>query len=147
MSRLVEDFARRLQHLDRRAAWSELSLVLVGHAGMRKINGSIMGRNAVTDVISLRYDPIPGAEGANGDVIVNVALAVAEASGTTATGLRKPERWDAACELALYIAHGCDHLAGAKDEHPADRRRMRRRELRWVRQAQARGLLAGLIED
>ena len=37
-------------------------------------------------------------------------------------------------ELALYLAHGCDHLTGADDATPAGRARMRRRELGWLRE-------------
>ena len=42
-------------------------------------------------------------------------------------------------ELALYIAHGCDHLAGEDDTTPAQRQRMRKRELRWLREVQKHG--------
>ena len=35
-------------------------------------------------------------------------------------------------ELALYLAHGLDHLAGADDDVPARRRAMRRRETAWL---------------
>jgi ssRNA-specific RNase YbeY (16S rRNA maturation enzyme) len=35
-------------------------------------------------------------------------------------------------ELALYIAHGFDHLSGADDDTPARRAAMRRTEMRWL---------------
>jgi predicted dehydrogenase len=41
--------------------------------------------------------------------------------------------WSAAKELLLYVAHGMDHLSGADDLESADRARMRRRELAWMR--------------
>ena len=42
--------------------------------------------------------------------------------------------WSPSRELALYIAHGCDHLNDERDTTPAGRRRMRRRELHWLAQ-------------
>jgi len=48
-------------------------------------------------------------------------------------------------ELALYLAHGCDHLAGADDATPRQRAAMRRRELRWLRAAAHADLLMGLF--
>ncbi|MBQ3810327.1 MAG: hypothetical protein II839_05855, partial [Kiritimatiellae bacterium] len=41
-------------------------------------------------------------------------------------------RWNADAELALYLAHGFDHLAGSDDATAAGYRAMRRRELRWL---------------
>jgi ssRNA-specific RNase YbeY (16S rRNA maturation enzyme) len=62
-------------------------------------------------------------------VFVNAERARAE-------GLR---RGGVADELALYIAHGCDHLAGASDRTPAGRARMRRREQAWLAEARRLG--------
>jgi len=57
---------------------------------------------------------------------------------------RGARRGNAADELALYLAHGCDHLSGANDRTLRERRRMRRRELLWLAQARRNGLMAGL---
>lgn len=44
-------------------------------------------------------------------------------------------KWNASRELALYIAHGCDHLiSGEDDARDDERKRMRARELRWLRE-------------
>ena len=102
---------------------------------MEAVHLRCFSRNGTTDVISLRYDPIPGEAAAmTGEVFVNVELAVQ----ATQFG---PER-----ELALYIAHGIDHLAGESDADPRGRARMRRRELRWLRKAEAADLIEGLLE-
>ena len=60
-----------------------------------------------------------------------------------ATAQRKD--WGASSELGLYIAHGCDHLSGAEDYDRPGRERMRRRELRWLQQARAGGLLEDMV--
>ena len=48
-------------------------------------------------------------------------------------------------ELALYLAHGLDHLAGRDDAAPAERRAMRRRENGWL--AAEAGAWAGLAAE
>lgn len=42
--------------------------------------------------------------------------------------------WSADMELALYIAHGCDHLNDSEDSSDAGRLAMRLRELGWLKQ-------------
>jgi len=114
--------------------WAELALILLDNAGIVEANRRVFARDAVTDVISQAYAPLPG-QGRCGEILINVERACEEAE-------RRPG-WTAEHEFALYIAHGCDHLAGADDADDAGRRRMRRRELQWVAEAEK----AGLIED
>jgi ssRNA-specific RNase YbeY (16S rRNA maturation enzyme) len=114
---------------------------------MRGINQRCFGLPGFTDVISLRYDALPGEEGpGNGEIVVNVQLAVEEGERRRRSKSRQG-RWGPLQELALYLAHGCDHLSGASDDDPAGRRRMRRRELRWLKEASDRGMLEGLLKD
>ena len=40
--------------------------------------------------------------------------------------------WSVDKELALYIAHGCDHLTDAEDSSEEGFRSMRSRELAWL---------------
>jgi rRNA maturation RNase YbeY len=110
-----------------------ITLVLADHDAMLRANRDHLGRTGVTDVISFPHLPLPGETPAalRGDVIVNAQLAVEEG----------PARGGAVRELALYIAHGLDHLAGASDASPAGRRRMRRRELAWLDDARRANLL------
>lgn len=93
------------------------------------------GIRAQTDVVAQSYATVPGVCGASAEVVLNAERARAE--GQTRPG-------GAARELALYLAHGLDHLAGSDDRTPALRRAMRRRETRWLDSAPAafRGILA-----
>jgi len=106
-------------------AWGGLSLLLTDDSGIRQINRRHLARDAETDVLCFRYGPLPG-EGhrSTGEIVLNVERALREG--------RRRAGWSASRELALYLAHGCDHLAGADDATPAARARMRRRELRWL---------------
>ena len=117
----------RAKSLDPQTEWHGVTLVLTNDTGIQELNLRYFGRDKATDVISFRLDPIPGEEpGVSGDIAVNVERALS--AGPRRRG------WDASTELALYVAHGCDHLAGATDAIPAAMRRMRRRELRWLRE-------------
>lgn len=117
-----------------------MSLVLTDDAGMRDINRRYLGRDEATDVIAFRLDPIPGEkDGPTGEVIVNVQRALA--AGPRSRG------WSPSRELALYVAHGCNHLGGATDKSAAARARMRRRELEWLRRARREGWLEELIDE
>lgn len=125
---------RRIEERTPDREWQEVALFLVDDTGIREVNASVFGRDGVTDVITTCYMPIPGdSEGHSGEIFVNVQRAVKE-------GQARP-RWDCARELALYIAHGVDHLGGANDETPAGQHSMRARELRWIRQMRAKQLL------
>lgn len=99
------------------------------------MNASVFGRPRPTDVITVSYDPLPGRTApARAEIFVNAQRALA-------IGRREPR---VARELALYLAHGLQHLAGASDRTPALRARMRRRERTWLRAAEKKGLLKTL---
>jgi rRNA maturation RNase YbeY len=107
-------------------AWGEIDVVLLDDAAIAGANARVFGRETPTDVISQAYRPAPGCKAWTGEILVN-----AERAG----------RHDSpASELALYIAHGCDHLCGGRDGTPAARRRMLDRERRWLRDARRAGL-------
>jgi len=107
--------------------WLELTLVLTDDTGITTFNEAVMGHCGVTDVITQRYDPLPGEpRGLLGEIVVNVERAWQYGAGAIAT------TWSPNHELLLYIAHGCDHLSGADDATPSERQRMRRRELNWL---------------
>lgn len=118
-------------------AWGEVSIVLVDDRQSQEINRAHLGHDYATDVISFNFDPIPGdsATETSGEIVINVELACR--LGTAYRG--------AAHELALYLAHGCDHLSGADDDTPQRRQQMRRRELRWLQEAEREGLMEPLI--
>ena len=126
-----------LRRLTGNKAWAEISLVFVNDTLIRRINKSYFRDPGVTDVISFRYTPLPGQGSAwSGEVIVNVEQALRARPGS---------RREQSRELALYLAHGCDHLSGATDAARAGYMRMRRRELRWLRQRPSSGYADNLI--
>ncbi|MBQ7251301.1 MAG: rRNA maturation RNAse YbeY [Kiritimatiellae bacterium] len=101
-----------------------LAIELVGDREMPEAKARVFGLRVQTDVISLRYAPVPGGPpGGEAEIVVNAERARQE-------GAKRPG--GEAKEFALYLAHGIDHLTGADDATPPERRRMRRRELRWL---------------
>lgn len=111
-------------------------MILTDDAGMTEYNRACFSRNGPTDVISLAYEPLPGETGRSAEILVNVERAAQVG----------PRHGGADRELALYLAHGCQHLAGANDDTPARRRRMRRTETRWLATARRLHLLEGWLE-
>lgn len=113
-----------------------VTLQLVDDSRMTEINRSVFNRDTSTDVIALTYDPIPGEEPIlEGELFVNVERAeqMAEAHPPLAQ------------ELALYLAHGCDHLAGSEDDTEQKKQAMLERNQQWVDEAQKNGMLTELI--
>ncbi|MCX6996371.1 MAG: rRNA maturation RNAse YbeY [Kiritimatiellaeota bacterium] len=104
-------------------SFNTIEIILTDDAGIVAVNQAVFGRAAITDVISQVYAPLPGEQGRMGELVVNVALA-ARAGARRAGG---PDR-----ELALYLAHGCDHPGGARDATAAGRAAMLRRERGWL---------------
>ena len=105
----------------------EVTIVLQDDEGSDEAHRAIMDVCGATDVITQRYDAMPGeAPGVYGELYVNVERAASAA----------PSRpgWNAEKELLLYVAHGMDHLSGEDDLDDAGRMRMRRRELKWLRE-------------
>ena len=91
-----------------------------------EVHEAINGAQGPTDVITQRYDAMPGEQaGVYGELYVNVDQALRVAP--------KRRGWSPAKELLLYVAHGMDHLSGADDLKPREYDRMRRRELGWLR--------------
>lgn len=116
----------------------EITLTLVDHKRIRPLKQRYWKQNVTTDVITFTYDaPPPAPAGARiGDLIVNVQQAVEVG----------PRLGGEIHELALYLAHGLDHLTGADDADPSQRLAMRRRELAWLRRACAAGLLCNVFD-
>ena len=102
-----------------------VAVVLQGDAASAEVHMAVNGAEGATDVVTQRYDAIPGEEpGVYGELYVNCERALQAA----------PRRggWSADRELLLYIAHGMDHLSGADDLDERGYLAMRRRELRWI---------------
>lgn len=107
-------------------AFRSVTVILQRDDSSALAHEAINGVPGPTDVITQRYDAMPGEEdGVYGEIYVNCDQALRAA----------PRRsgWSPAKELLLYIAHGFDHLSGADDHADEDRMRMRRRELSWLK--------------
>jgi len=131
---------KRANRLDKDTRWGDIEITLTDDSLIAEIKKQVFDRVEITDVISLRYDPMPGIDDlTSGEIFVNVQRA-AQCS-------RRRNGWSSSKELALYLAHGCDHLAGSSDDTPAEYKRMRRRELRWLREADESGLISDLINQ
>ena len=92
------------------------------------------GLDEPADVVTLRYAAGPMWP-ARAELLVCPAVAVRNAAARDPETLLAQERglqWGASEELALYLAHGFDHLAGSDDATAAGYRAMRLRELRWL---------------
>ena len=108
-----------------------VTVILQDDAFSAEVHEAINGAKGPTDVITQRYDAMPGeVDGVYGELYVNVNQALRAA----------PNRcgWSSAKELLLYVAHGMDHLSGADDLKPRDYDKMRRRELNWLRERECK---------
>jgi rRNA maturation RNase YbeY len=137
--RLLALIRRFMAHVRRQCperSWAEVSVVLLDDEGIRPVHLEYFGEDATTDVISFPFPPVPGCgEGWRGEVLVNVERAVRE--GTQREGVER--------ELALYVAHGCDHLGGACDKTESGRREMAAREKEWLDEVERETGFDGLI--
>lgn len=116
--------------------WSEVSLLLTNDDGIRQVKRQFFDVDCVTDVISFSSRPQPAdGDRRTAEIVVNVERACLE--GKKRHGFEH--------EFALYLAHGCDHLAGHDDRTIKERKNMRRRELCWLKKAARMNLLSGLF--
>ena len=129
LKQLTDWLGHRLETAAAPEQWDEVCIVLVDDDGITQTNREYFGKDRPTDVISFRYDPVPG-EGTKltGDLIINVERAIQVG----------PDHNGIDYELALYIAHGFDHLTGADDTTDAQRRKMRATETAWLKEAGVR---------
>lgn len=143
LATLARFFMLQAGRLKPACPWAEVSVVLTDDAGITPVNRTFLDHARATDVITFTLASMPGGEaGTCGEIHLNVQRALEE--GARRGGSTAPTTGSAADELALYLAHGCDHLTGADDRTLRERRRMRRRELLWIKQARRAGLMAGL---
>lgn len=132
--RLVSFFLEHL-HFPAGGVPSELSVMILDDGAIRRMKARVFGIDQVTDVIACSYSAVPGeAQPLSAEIMVNAEAALRHAKGTST--------WRR--ELALYMAHGCDHLSGGTDRNIRERRVMRRRDLRLVSLALHAGLLRSL---
>jgi len=102
----------------------ELGIVLTGDAPVRELNRRWRGLDRATDVLSFGYDETLGPI-VNGDLIVSMDRVLEQAARFKVTRGK---------ELARLIVHGALHLAGLDHKTEAQRRHMRAREARVLRE-------------
>lgn len=101
----------------------DITLILVDDEGIAPINAAAVGHEGATDVITIVYPSLPGEEpGDSAEIVLNVECAWKQGGGGDGADR----------ELAYYLAHAFDHLAGHDDATPAARTSMHRRERRWL---------------
>ena len=101
----------------------DITVILVDDEGMAPINAAAVGHIGATDVITIVYPSLPGEEpGDSAEIVLNVECAWKQGGG--GDGANR--------ELAYYLAHAFDHLAGHDDNTPSARTSMHRRERRWL---------------
>ncbi len=138
-SDLVAFFMKKASRLIPERQWQDISLVVADNTLMASLNQEFMTRDCPTDVLSFCLPPMPGEpELYSGEIFVNAECAIEIAKGDLSATAK---------ELALYIAHGCDHLMDQEDDDVPSRRRMRNRELRWIKEADTLGLLSAFISQ
>jgi rRNA maturation RNase YbeY len=126
LKRLTEWLGKKLESATAPDRWSEVCVVLVDNEGITQTNREYFEKNRPTDVISFRYDAVPGENTAwSGDLMINVDRAAQVG----------PEHKGCDYELALYVAHGFDHLTGAEDDTDTKRKNMRATETAWLHEA------------
>lgn len=140
-SKAVTTLAKQLAALAQKRTpddvWQEVTIHLLTDESIAPVNQAIMNHEDATDVITQRYDACPGEpEGLIGELFINVQRACT---------IPRAKGWTKQQELALYLAHGFDHLTGADDATAQERAAMRRRERRWLELTQdyISGLLRG----
>ena len=123
------EVARRTLETEEVAA-AEISLALVDHATIRRLNKQYLKHDEQTDVLSFLFncdetataaEPVPRGRGRriDGEVIVNTELA-REVAGRFGLSARD--------EVVLYLVHGLLHLMGYDDCTQSEKQLMRSRE-------------------
>jgi probable rRNA maturation factor len=115
MARLARQAVRRLGI----RTPGTLAVTFIGSCQMRALNKRFGRHDAVTDVLSFRYDGEPVV----GEILVAPRVARAYARHH---GLAYEE------ELGRYVVHGLLHWLGEEDTTTAQRRRMQRAEDRLL---------------
>lgn len=111
-----------------------VDVLLVGDRESAEAHLAANGAEGPTDAITLFYAATPAAP-AHAEILLDPLVARRAAAARDPATLLPEERglsWSEDAELALYLAHGFDHLAGSDDATAAGYRAMRRRELRWL---------------
>lgn len=130
------------------SGFGEITVVFAGDKVMTRVHRDAMGTDGPADVVTIPYDASPVTP-ASAEIYVNVDLACERGVDRSGIELIRSEttgEWSPEHELALYVAHGLDHLAGGGDASKAGFKAMREREIKWVRKAEKAGLLKNIFK-
>jgi probable rRNA maturation factor len=114
--RVVEHVLRR-----HRVPSCSLEIVILGEAGITRLNRRWLGHDGPTDVIAFDLGEAPARQAGTVTGQINVCWPIARRQAA-----RRGHA--AAAELVLYVVHGLLHLLGHDDHDPRTAARMHRRE-------------------
>jgi len=97
-----------------------VEITFVDDETLRRLHARFLGEGTRTDVLAFDYRGAPGpVQRVDGEVLVSLDRARIEAARRGHATIE---------EIALYVAHGCLHLGGLRDESRGQAARMRRAE-------------------
>ena len=100
-----------------------ISVAVVDDPTMRELNRRYLNHDYNTDVLSFLLEQTEWQ--LDGEVIVSADTAISRA---------EEYAWSASDELLLYLIHGTLHLTGYDDHTDAERGRMRRKEMQYLKE-------------
>ena len=117
------------------ACSASVNVCFVDDEEIRALNRDYLGHDYVTDVVTfpMRSERV----GVEGDPLDDELLGEVVVSVDTARRYSEDRGTDFPHELSLYAIHGTLHLLGYDDAAPADRRKMRRAERRYLEALEA----------
>jgi probable rRNA maturation factor len=99
-----------------------VTLAFVNNPHIHRLNKQFLQHDEPTDVLTFPYSQ-PSAKILEGEVVIGYDVA-----HENATERQHPTN----LELLLYVIHGCLHLCGYTDTHPAAERQMRAKEREYL---------------
>ena len=148
LAEAFSSFAAPLAKRHGAPVYADVSITFLGDRDICRIHEEALGISGTTDVITLPYALAPGIP-ASAEIFINATLAFSRGLNRTSLDLVGDESrrtWSPSHELALYLAHGFDHLAGNDDQSSAGFTAMRKREIKWVEKAFSLGIAQTLFK-
>jgi probable rRNA maturation factor len=112
------------------ACSASVNVCFVDDEEIRALNRDYLGHDYVTDVVT--FPMRSERDGVEGDPLDDELLGEVVVSVDTARRYSEERGTAFPRELSLYAIHGTLHLLGYDDAAPADRRKMRRAEHRYL---------------
>ena len=123
--RLLRDMVRTLLNQLLHIPSFDLSISVLAAPEMTRLNQQFLKHEGSTDVLAFDYHDSEQAGNVMGEIVICADEASRQAArfGTT---------WQS--ELIRYSVHGILHLLGYDDHHPANKRKMKQKENRLLRE-------------